>query len=158
MLPRCFVLCTLLLAPSLPCAAQSLPDVLHLGRNIVLAQNQTLHNASCFLCSASMDGHATGSVRVFAGNIFLSGSVDGNVLVFGGNATLTSSAMVGGRVVVFGGHLHQDPSSNSHTPIVLSPIVFRPIILLICVAIGGLIVLTRRMAKGPVGYPPFPRL
>jgi hypothetical protein len=156
MFPRCFVLCTLLLAPWLAGVAQ--PNLLHLGRNILLPQGQQFHNAGCILCSADVEGRATGSVRVFAGNVFLTGSVGGNVLVFGGNVTLTSSARVDGRVVIFGGHLHQDPAAISRTQTVFAPIIFLPMILLICAIIGTLIVLTRRMVRGPVAFPPLPRL
>ena len=116
MFPRCFVVCTLLLAPWLAGVAQ--PNLLHLGRNILLPSGQEFHNAGCILCSADVEGRATGSVRVFAGNVFLTGSVGGNVLVFGGNVTLTSNAKVDGRVVVFGGHLHQDPAAVSHTSLI----------------------------------------
>jgi hypothetical protein len=158
MFPRCFVLCTLFLVPSLTGVAQSLPNVLHVGQNIVFAPDQRFHNAGCILCSAEIAGHATGNVRVFAGNVLLNGSVAGNVLVFGGNVTLTNHATVGGKVVIFGGHLHQDPAAVSHTHTVLPPIIFLPIILLICAIIGGLIVLTRRAVRGPVAYPPLPRL
>ncbi len=158
MLPRCFFVCTLLLAPWLAGIAQTLPSLLHVGRNILLAPDKEFHNAGCILCSADVEGRATGSVRVFAGNVFLNGSVGGDVLVFGGNVTLTSNARVDGRVVVFGGHLHQDPAAVSHAHTVFSPIIFLPIILLICAVIGILIVLTRRMVRGPVSYPPLPRL
>jgi hypothetical protein len=156
MFPRCFVVCTLLLAPWLAGVAQ--PNLLHLGRNILLPPGQEFHNAGCILCSADVEGRATGSVRVFAGNVFLTGSVGGNVLVFGGNVTLTSSAKVDGRVVIFGGHLHQDPAAISRTQTVFAPIIFLPMILLICAIIGALIVLTRRMVRGPVAFPPLPRL
>jgi hypothetical protein len=156
MLPRCLVLSILLLAPSLPVVGS--PNVVHFGHNILLPMEQRFHNASCFLCSADVEGRTTGSVRIFAGNVFLSGAVAGNVLVFGGNVTLTSGAKVGGRVVIFGGHLHQDPAAGSPARTVLPPIIFLPAILLICAVIGGLIVLTRRMARGPVAYPPLPRL
>jgi hypothetical protein len=158
MLPRCFVVCTLLLATSLAGIAQSLPNLLHVGRNILLAPDKQFHNAGCILCSADVEGRATGSVRVFAGNVFLNGSVGGNVLVFGGNVTLTSSAKVDGRVIVFGGHLHQDPAAVSHTQTVLPPIIFLPMILGIFAIMGVLIVLTRRMVRGPVAFPPLPRL
>ena len=157
MLPRRFVLCTLILLPSLAGVAQSSPNLRHFGRNVVVAPDQTVHNASCFLCSADVQGHASGSVRVFAGHVFLSGSVAGNVLVFGGNLTLTGSANIGGYVFIFGGRLHQDSAASPpHT--VFPPIIFLPLILLICTAIGALIVLTRRMVRGPIAYPPLPRL
>ncbi len=158
MLPRCFVFCTLILVPSLADVAQSSPNLRQFGRNVVVAANQTVHNASCFLCSAEVQGHTTGSVRVFAGHVFLSGSVAGDVLVFGGNLTLTRGATIGGRVFIFGGHLHQDSAAIDHSPTVFAPIIFLPIILVICATIGGLIVLTRRMVRGPVAYPPLPRL
>ena len=158
MLPRCFVVCTLLLASSLAGIAQSRPNLLHVGRNILLAPDKEFRNATCILCSADVEGRATGNVRVFAGNVFLNGSVAGNVLVFGGNVTLTSSAKVDGRVVVFGGHLHQDPAAVSRTQTVFAPIIFLPLILLICAIIGSLIVLTRRMVRGPIAFPPLPRL
>jgi hypothetical protein len=156
MLPQCLVLGTLLLAPSLPVVGS--PNVVHFGRNILLPLEQRFHNASCFLCSAEVEGRTTGSVRVFAGNVVLSGAVAGNVLVFGGNVTLANGAKVGGRVVVFGGHLHQDPAAASPARTVLPPIIFLPLILLICAVIGGLIAVTRRMVRGPVAYPPLPRL
>jgi hypothetical protein len=158
MLPRCLLLCTLLLAPWLPVVAQSLPNVLHFGRDIVLPPEQRFHNANCILCSANVEGRTTGSVRVFAGNVFLNGAVAGDVLVFGGNITLTGSAKVGGRVVIFGGHLHQDPAAISLRHTVLSPIIFLPMVLVIAAIIEGLIVLTRRMVRGPVTFPPLPRL
>ena len=156
MLPQCLVLGTLLLAPSLPVVGS--PNVVHFGHNILLPLEQRFHNASCFLCSADVEGRTTGSVRVFAGNVFLNGSVGGNVLVFGGNVTLTSNAKIDGRVVVFGGHLHQDPAAVSHNQTLLPPIIFLPMILFICAIIGSLIVLTRRMVRGPVAFPPLPRL
>jgi hypothetical protein len=156
MLPRCLLLSTLLLAPSLPVVGS--PNVVHFGHNILLPVEQRFHNASCFLCSTDVEGRTTGSVRVFAGNVFLSGAVAGNVLVFGGNVTLANGAKVGGRVVIFGGHLHQDPDVASPAQTVLPPIIFLPVILLVCTVIGGLIVLTRRMVRGPVTYPPLPRL
>jgi hypothetical protein len=134
------------------------PNVVHFGHNILLPVEQRFHNASCFLCSTDVEGRTTGSVRVFAGNVFLSGAVAGNVLVFGGNVTLANGAKVGGRVVIFGGHLHQDPDAASPAQTVLPPIIFLPVILLVCTVIGGLIVLTRRMVRGPVTYPPLPRL
>jgi hypothetical protein len=158
MLPRCFVVCALLLAPSLPGVPQDSKDIVRFGRNIVLAQDQQFHNASCFLCSAAVEGRGTGSVRAFAGNVFLNGSVAGNVLVFGGNITLTSNAHIGGQVIIFGGHLRQDTTGAAITHTVFPPIIFLPVILLITGVIGWLIVLTRRMVREPVVYPPLPRL
>ena len=158
MLSRCLMVCTLILAPSLPGDAQSSANVRHFGRNVLVAPGETIRNISCFLCSAEVNGRATGSVRVFAGHVFLNGSVGGNVLVFGGNLTLTSSAAIGGHVFIFGGRLHQDSTSANYSHTVLPPIIFLPLILIIFVIIGGLIVLTRRMVRGPVAYPPLPRL
>ena len=158
MLPRCFVFCALILAPSLSGAAQPPPDILHVGRNIVVTPDEKFGNAGCFLCSADVEGQGNGSVRVFAGNVFLNGSVAGNVLVFGGNVMLTSRATIGGRVFIFGGHLRRDSGAADQPHTVLPPIIFLPVILVIFVIIGGLIVLTRRMVRGPVAYPPLPRL
>jgi hypothetical protein len=155
---RCLLLCTLILVPSLAGVAQSPPEVRHFGRNILVAAGETVQSAGCFLCSTEVAGHTLGNVRVFAGNAFLNGSVDGNVLVFGGNVTLTSSARIGGRVFIFGGHLHQDPSANDHPHTVIPPIIFLPVILIICVIIGGLITVARRMVRGPISFPPLPRL
>lgn len=157
-LPRCFVFCTLILAPSLGGVGQSIPNLSQFGRNLTVASNQTVHDAVCFLCSAAVDGQVTGSVHVFAGNVFLNSHVTGNVLVFGGNLSLTSGASVNGHVLIFGGHLHQDSATMADPPRVISALVFLPIILMISLVIGGLIVLTRRMVRGPVAYPPLPRL
>jgi hypothetical protein len=158
MLSRCWMVCTLILVASLAGIAQSPPNLRHFGRNILVAAGETVQNANCFLCSAEVNGHAAGSVRVFAGHVFLNGSVGGNVVVFGGNLTLTSAANVGGHVFIFGGHLHQDSSTAYHPHTVLPPIIFLPLIVVIFAIIGGLIVLTRRMVRGPVAYPPLPRL
>ncbi len=156
MLPRCMVLCALLLAPSLPSVAST--DVFHFGHNIVLVPDQHFHNASCILCSAIVQGRGSGSVRVFAGNVLLDGAVAGRVLVFGGNVSLTSKAQVGGRVVVFGGRYYQESSDGGPARTILPPLVFVPLILLVCLVTGWLVVLTRRMVRGPVAYPPLPRL
>ncbi len=158
MLPRCFVVCALLLAPSLPGISQGSKDIVRFGRNIVLAQDQPFHNASCFLCSAAVEGRGSGSVRAFAGNVFLNGSVAGNILVFGGNITLTNNAHVGGKVIIFGGHLHQATTGAAVTYTVFPPIIFLPVILVISAIMGWLIVLTRRMVREPAAYPPLPRL
>jgi hypothetical protein len=158
MFSRCLMVCTLILAPSLAGVGQSPANLRHFGRNILVAADETVENASCFLCSAEVNGHATGSVRVFAGNVFLNGYVGGNVLVFGGNLTLTSGATIGGHVFIFGGHLHQDSTTANYPHTVLPPIIFLPLILVICAIIGALIVVTRRMVRGPVAYPPLPRL
>jgi hypothetical protein len=157
MIPRCLVLCTLILSPSLA-VAQPAANLAHFGKNFSVASNQTVHNATCVLCSAVVDGHVTGSVHVFAGNVYLSGRVTGNVLVFGGNLSLTSGAVIDGQVLIFGGHLHQDPAALGRQATVISALVFLPIILTLCLVIGVLIVLTRRMVRGPVAYPPLPRL
>jgi hypothetical protein len=148
MFSRCLMVCTLILAT----------NVRHFGRNIVVPAGETVENASCFLCSAEVDGRVMGNVRVFAGHVFLNGAVGGNVLVFGGNLTLTGSATVGGHVYIFGGHFHQDPSTTDHPHTVFSPIIFLPVILVICAIMGILIVVARRMVRGPVAYPPLPRL
>ncbi|HTZ58486.1 MAG TPA: polymer-forming cytoskeletal protein [Acidobacteriaceae bacterium] len=157
MLPRCFVLCTLILAPSLT-IAQSTPSLSHFGRNLAVAPNQTIENATCFLCSVAVDGQVNGSVHVFAGDVFLNGRVAGDVVVFGGNLSLTSSAVVDGHMLIFGGHLHQDPAAMPHPATVISALVFLPLILTLCLVIGALIVLARRMVRGPIAYPPLPRL
>ena len=156
MFPRCFVICALLMAPPLP--AHPVPDVVRFGRNLVLPADQPFHNASCFLCSAFIEGRGSGSVRVFAGNVFLNGMVSGRVLVFGGNVTLTSKAQVGQRVIVFGGHFYQNTQSPGPPRTILPPIIFLPLILLVSLVTGWLVVLTRRMVRGPVAYPPLPRL
>ena len=158
MLSRCLILCTLILMPSLAGVSQAPANVRHLGRNVLVAADQTIHNARCFLCSVEVEGHTTGSVHVFAGNVLLNGAVDGNVLVFGGNLTLASGATIGGHVLIFGGHLHQYSPPPRNPPTVFSPIIFLPIILVICAIIGALIVLARRMVRGPIAYPPLPRL
>ncbi len=136
MLSRRFVLCTLILLPSLAGVAQSSPNLRHFGRNVLVAADETVHNVSCFLCSAEVQGHATGSVRVFAGHVFLNGPVAGNVLVFGGNLTLTSSAnsaaMCSSSEVACIRTPLQDPP---HT--VFPPIIFLPLILLICAALAA---------------------
>lgn len=158
MLSRCLMVCTLILAPSLTGVAQSPANLRHFGRNILVAAGETVQNASCFLCSTEVNGHATGSLRVFAGHVFLNGSVGGNVLIFGGNLTLTNSAAIGGRVFIFGGHLHQDPTSPNHPHTVLPPIIFLPLILVIFAIIGILIVLAQRTVRGDAAYPPLSRL
>jgi nucleoside permease NupC len=124
----------------------------------MVAADETAHNVGCFLCSAEVDGNVTGSVRAFAGNIFLNGYVGGNVLVFGGNLTLTSHATIGGHVFIFGGHFRQDSTGPNHPHTVFPPIIFLPVILVICAIFGVLIVVARRMARGPVAYPHLPRL
>ena len=52
----------------------------------------------------------------------------------------------------------QDPAAISLRHTVLSPIIFLPMVLVIAAIIEGLIVLTRRMVRGPVTFPPLPRL
>jgi hypothetical protein len=158
MLGRCFVLCALILAPGVSEAAQPGQNLSHFGRNLVVPAQETVGNATCFLCSAAVEGRVTGSVHVYAGDVFQSGQVAGNVLVFGGNLSLAADARIDGRVLIFGGHFHQGPASMAHPPTVISALIFLPAILLICLIFGGLIVFARRMVRGPFTYPPLPRL
>lgn len=153
MLPRCLVFSGLILAMLRPA-----PGVVQVGRNLTVAADQQLHNVTCILCSADVGGHAGGNVRVFAGNVLVNGSVAGNILVFGGNVTLAGTAVVGGRVVIIGGHLQQDSAATCSRHTVFPPIIFLPMIVLICAMIGGLIRLTRRSVEGPIVFPPLPRL
>jgi hypothetical protein len=148
MLPRCLVFCALILAHP--------PNLIRFGRNTVVTPDQSVHNISCLLCSAEIAGRATGSVRVFAGNVSLRGSVAGNVLIFGGNLTLSDGATIGGHAFIVGGHLYSGAIQPAHT--VFPPIIFLPLILLVCLTIGALIVLTRRSVRGPIIFPPLPRL
>jgi hypothetical protein len=162
MLPRSSILSALILLPALAGVAQSPANLRHFGRNITVATGQTVKQVRCFLCSAEIEGHSTGNVHVYAGNVLLNGPVDGNVVVFGGNVTLAGGAAIGGHLFIFGGHLHPNPPGDlpamTHPPTVISALVFLPVILFVCLTIGGLIVLTRRMVRGPVAYPPLPRL
>ena len=122
--------------------------------------DETIHNARCFLCSAEVEGHVTGSVRVFAGNVLLNGAVAGNVLVFGGNLTLASSAQPSTATCSSSVDICISiPAAASNPPTVFSPIIFLPVILVICAIIGVLIVLARRMVRGPDRLPsPTPAL
>ena len=158
MLPRCLIFCTFILSSALGGQAPSSGNLTHFGRNLVVERNQTLHNATCFLCSASVQGHVTGSVHVFAGDAFLDGRIDGNVLVFGGSLSLAAGANIAGTVLIFGGHLHQGSATLANPPTIISALVFLPLVLIVCLLFGGLIVLARRMVRGPVVYPPLPRL
>ena len=132
------------------------PDTVHFGQDLFVAENQTFRNATCFLCSVEVTGRTMGGLRVFAGNVLLSGSVGGNVVIFGGNLTLRDGAAVGGRVFILGGRVY---SANLHPPqTVFSPIIFLPLVLLVCIVVGFLIFLTRRMVRGPIIFTPLPRL
>ena len=158
MLPRCLAFCVLLLTPALSGFAQAAPSRVHFGRNISLSSTQSFHSIICYLCSASVQGSGSGNVVVFAGNAFIDGIVGGRVVVFGGNVTLTAKAVVGKNVVIVGGHLTQDQASSVPKHTVISPIIFLPVILVLALAFGGLILLTRRMVRGPIMFPPLPRL
>ena len=153
MLPRCLVFSGLILVLLRPS-----PDLLQVGRNISVVTDNQLQNATCILCSVDVSGHIPGHVRAFAGNVSVSGWVNGNILVFGGNVSLAAGSVASGSVVIIGGHLLQDPAAKCSQHTVLPPIIFLPVILLICVIMGGLIRLTRRSIRGPIVFPPLPRL
>jgi hypothetical protein len=153
MLPRCLAFSGLILVLLRPA-----PDVVQFGRNISVTPDQQVRNVRCFLCSIEVNGHVSGQVRAFAGNVSLRGSVSGNIVVFGGNVNLASGSAVDGSVIIIGGHLQQDPGATSNGHTVLPPIIFLPVILFICLIMGVLILLTRRSIRGPIVFPPLPRL
>jgi hypothetical protein len=153
MLPRCLVFSGLMLVLLRPA-----PDVMQFGRNISVTADQQVRNVSCVLCSITVNGQVPGRVRAFAGNVSVSGMVKGNILVFGGNVNLDPGSVIDGNVIIIGGRLQQSPTARSSRHTVLSPIIFLPVILLICVVMGALIRLTRRSIRGPVVFPPLPRL
>jgi hypothetical protein len=153
MLPRCLVFSGLFLALLRPS-----PDALHFGRNLDVPADQQLRSVSCILCSIDVSGQVARHVRAFAGNVSLSGQVNGNILVFGGNVSLAAGSVTGGSVIIIGGHLLQDPAAKCSQHTVLPPVIFLPVILLICVIMGALIRLTRRSIRGPIVFPPLPRL
>jgi hypothetical protein len=84
--------------------------------------------------------------------------VGGNVLVLGGNVSLSPGSVIDGSVIIIGGRLLQDPTAKYSGHTVFPPIIFLPVILLILVVIGALIRLTRRSIRGPIVFPPLPRL
>jgi hypothetical protein len=153
MLPRCLVFSGLILALVRPT-----PDVLQVGRNLTVAADQPLQNVTCVLCSADISGHISGRVRAFAGNVSLGGTVNGSIVVFGGHVQLAAGSVVDGSVIIIGGHLRQDLGAKCDRHTVLPPIIFLPVILLICLVMGALIRLTRRSIRGPIVFPPLPRL
>jgi hypothetical protein len=153
MLPRYLVFSGLILALLRPS-----PDVLHFGRNITVLPDQQVRNVSCILCSVDVSGNISGQVRAFAGNVSLSGLVSGNILVFGGNVSLAAGSAASGNVIIVGGRLLQAPTATCSRHTVLPPLIFLPIILLICIIMGALILLTRRSIRGPIVFPPLPRL
>jgi hypothetical protein len=138
--------------------AQSLPNLKRFGHNATVAPNETLQDVSCVLCSVAVNGNVSGNVHVFAGDVLLDGKVAGNVLVVGGNLSVTSRAQTEGSVIVFGGHLRDGSFPLTHPPRVISALIFLPALLILCIGIGTLIRLTRRMVRGPLVYPPLPRL
>jgi hypothetical protein len=138
--------------------AQSPPDISGFGHEVRVEPSQVAHNVRCVLCSVTIQGEVTGNVHVFAGDILLQSKVDGNVLLLGGNLSVASQAQTAGKVVVFGGHLRGDGGSLTRPPEVVSALVFLPLVLLVCLLVGGLAVLARRAVRGPVVYPTLPRL
>ena len=159
MLRPVFAMCIFPLLVSFPYPAPLSQNRVHIGRDIVIAAEQPANRAVCLLCSAHVEGPIHGSVAVFAGNIYVDNAVQGSLLDFGGRITLTESARVGGGVLVFGGRLYQDPAAKiGGRRIVLSPIVFLPLLLLIGILIAGSILLLRRLFPHGLGsYPPMPR-
>jgi hypothetical protein len=162
MFSRCLIFCTFVLASSYGAAAQPSANIHRFGSNVRVEHGQTVQNATCFLCSASIDGNVTGSLHVFAGNASLTGEVDGNILVFGGSLSLASDARVRGNILIFGGRVvgPRDDSAVTltHPPKVLSALVFLPMVVILCAVIWFLVLMARRMVREPAAYPPLPRL
>ena len=159
MLRPVLAMCVLPLLVSFPYPAPLSQNRVHIGRDIVIAAEQPANRSVCILCSTRVEGPVHGSVAVFAGNIYVDSAVHGSVLDFGGRITLAPSASVGGGVLVFGGQLYQDPAAKiGGRRIVLSPIVFLPLLVLLGVLIAGSILLLRRLFPHGLGtYPPLPR-
>ena len=158
MLPRCFVVCTLLLAPSLAGIAQSLPNLLHVGRNILLAPDKEFRNATAFSAPptlrAARPAACAFSPGMFSSTARWAATFWSSAATLHSPATPRSTAAWSSSVDT----CTRTPPRSATPSTVLAPIIFLPMILGVCVIIGGLIVLTRRMVRGPVAFPPLPRL
>ena len=118
MFPRCLVVCTLILAAITGwCLAQSSPDVFRFGRNMCWHQTKMVQNAGCFLCSAEVEGHAHRQrARCSPGTFFSMGRWAATYWSSAATSPSPAALIVGGRVFIFGGHLHQESAAIEHPP------------------------------------------
>ncbi|MFZ1141389.1 MAG: polymer-forming cytoskeletal protein [Candidatus Sulfotelmatobacter sp.] len=89
-------------------------DRTQVGRNISIAPDEEVGEATCFGCSIRVRGHVSGDVTAFGGNIVVEdqGQVGGDATTFGGDIRIDKEVKVGGDVTVFGGRIRRDPAST----------------------------------------------
>ena len=87
-------------------------DVVHIGKSISVAPNETVGDAVCVGCSIRMNGRATGDLVAVGGGIQVEGNVQGDVVAVAGHLRLGSNAFVHGDAVAVGGTLQRDPGSR----------------------------------------------
>ena len=136
-------------------------DVVQFANNVVVHENEEVHDVVCFLCSIEVDGTAQGDLVAFAGNIRVKGQANHDAVAFLGNITLGENASIGNDAVAFAGSLRTAPGSSIGRDRVSFPFVLFLMPFLVLLGIVMLIVWAIRalMYRPRPVYPmPPPRL
>ena len=80
-------------------------DRVQFGENIVVPQDDSIHDAVCFFCSVDARGAIDHDVVVFFGNVHIASRSNHDVVNFFGNVTVDDHGSIGHDVVNFFGNI-----------------------------------------------------
>jgi hypothetical protein len=115
-------------------------DVVQFASDIVVHENEEVHDVVCFLCSIEIDGNAQGDLVAFAGNIRVKGQAGHDAVAFLGDISLGENASIGNDAVVIAGSLRTAPGSTIGRDRVAFPFILFLMPFLVLAGIVALII------------------
>jgi hypothetical protein len=115
-------------------------DVVQFGNDVVVHENEEVHDVVCLLCSIQLDGTAHGDLVAILGSIHVRGHGEHDAVVILGGITLGENASIANDAVVIAGSLRTAPGSSIGRDRVAFPIVLFALPILIFFGMIALIV------------------
>jgi hypothetical protein len=114
-------------------------DVVQFANNIVVHENEEVHDVVCLLCSIEVDGTAQGDLVAIAGNIRVKGQAGHDAVAILGDISLGENASIAEDAVVMAGSLRTAPGSTIGRDRVAFPFILFLMPLLVLAAVVALI-------------------
>lgn len=118
-----------------PAHASNGQDRVSFGQKIFIAENETVGDVVCFLCSIENHGAIHGDVVSFIGGVKSDGLVHGDMVSFLGDVSVAGEGSVTGDLVIFGGNLRKSGQAQLSSEQVIFPFGFLLLPVVVFVAI-----------------------
>lgn len=124
--PTLFAALIVSLLPTASAVAQrsrSGDDRVGVGRDITVAEGESVADIACIFCKVRLHGDARGDVAILFGSVVVDPgrAIGGDVALLGGNVTLGEGASIGGDAAILGGAMREARGATVHGDRVVLP-------------------------------------